>query len=132
MESIGERLRKARDRAGLSLGQVHQYEGIQKGHLSEMERGLKSPTAETLIRLAQRYHTSADYLLGLEGGEDDPATATEQEQFKQLIDEFTALSDRNQRLVLSYLRMMRQLEEEEREHERASRERPPHIVGGAE
>lgn len=79
MKSIGERLRKARDKAGLSLGQVHQYEGIQKGHLSEMERGLKSPTAETLIRLARRYHTSADYLLGLDGSpaEELPAVVRE-------------------------------------------------------
>jgi transcriptional regulator with XRE-family HTH domain len=41
-----------------------------------MERGLKSPTAETLIRLARRYKTSADYLLGVV---DDPAPAVRRE-----------------------------------------------------
>lgn len=126
-------MREKRQRAGLTLGQVGEYEGVTPQYLSDLERGRNQPnTWQLLAKLAQRYHTSADYLLGLEGGETDPATATaaEQQQFKQLIDEFTALSDRNQRLVLQYLRMMRQVEEEEREHERASQARPPHIVGG--
>lgn len=70
MGIVGERLRLARERAGLSLGQVREYEGIQKGHLSEMEQGAKNPTGQTITRLAVRYHTSADYLLGLT---DDPS-----------------------------------------------------------
>lgn len=115
MESIGERLRKARDRAGLSLGQVHQYEGIQKGHLSEMERGLKSPTAETLIRLARRYHTSADYLLGLEATP-APAPETPEAEIMRLWAELDA-EQRN--LALDFLGMLKKA-------------RTPRIIGGEE
>ena len=47
---------------------------------------------------------------------------------QQLVDEYSALSPRSQRLAIEYLRMMRQVEEEERERE----QRPPRIIGGEE
>ena len=115
MESIGERLRKARDKAGLSLGQVYQYEGIQKGHLSEMERGLKSPTAETLIRLARRYHTSADYLLGLE--EAGPLVLSAEQA--KVLDIWAGLDETQRTLVLDMMGMLRKA-------------RTPRIIGGGE
>ena len=62
-------MRLARQRARLSLGQVYAYAGVHTGHLSEMERGIKQPTAEMIARLAKRYACSADYLLCLT---DDP------------------------------------------------------------
>lgn len=115
MESLGERLRKARDKSGLSLGQVHQYEGIQKGHLSEMERGLKAPTAETIARLAQRYHTTADYLLGL-GPAPSPILEREEEELLRLWGELDA-DQRN--LALDFLGMLKRV-------------RTPRIIGGVE
>lgn len=42
----------------LTLGQVHEYEGILASHLSEMETSKKQPTAETIARLAMRYKVS--------------------------------------------------------------------------
>lgn len=119
MNSVGERLRIARDRAGLSLGQVHQYEGIQKGHLSEMERGLKMPTAETIMRLARRYRVSADYLLGLT---DDPSPASERKLPAfgvELLEIARRLSpDRREELV-RIGEVLLELSEERAEHLRA-------------
>jgi transcriptional regulator with XRE-family HTH domain len=80
MELVGQRLRLARVRAGLSLGQVFEYEGIQKGHLSEMERGKKEPTGAVIARLATRYNCTADYLLGLTATPSDAQTLTTAEQ----------------------------------------------------
>ena len=66
---IGERLKQARERAGLSQGQVSKYDKMAKSRISEIERGDGQPTAEALILFAKRYNTSTDYLLGIT---DDP------------------------------------------------------------
>lgn len=62
----GERLREQRERAGLSLGQVAEYEHVSRQYLSKLEVGTNEPpTWELLARLATRYRTTTDYLLGL-------------------------------------------------------------------
>ncbi len=114
----------------MTLGQVLEYESIQKGHLSEMERGIKAPTAAVIARLARRYKTSTDYLLGLT---DDPAprenagettlTPEQQQLLQETLDELNALSPRDQRTVLEIMRSMRKIEEAESEAV------VPHIIG---
>lgn len=62
----GERLREQREHAGLSLGQVAEYERVSRQYLSKLEVGTNEPpTWELLARLAKRYRTTTDYLLGL-------------------------------------------------------------------
>ncbi len=70
MATIAERLRERREAVGLTQGQVAQYEGVQPQYISQLERGANSPPAWPLLaRLAQRYRTTTDYLLGMT---DDP------------------------------------------------------------
>lgn len=106
MGVVGERLRLARERAGLSLGQVREYEGIQKGHLSEMEQGAKNPTGQTVARLAVRYRTSADYLLGLSDDpsprRDDPLPAS----VRELVELARDLSAGRQEELLAHARVL--------------------------
>lgn len=71
--SVGERLRRQRQRVGLSLGQVAAYENVSRQYLSRLELGDDEPGAWDLIgRLARRYSTSVDYLLALT---DDPSVS---------------------------------------------------------
>lgn len=116
--SVGERLRQQRKRAQLSLGQVAEYEGVSKTYLSSLERGANDPNVwHLLVRLARRYHTSADYLLGL--NDSPPPTAEDQPlhtEIRQLWDE---LDDEQRRLVLDTMRMLAKV-------------RTPHIIGGEE
>lgn len=66
MEGIHERLRKSRERAGLTQGQVAEYESISKSYISKLENGANIPNVWPLLaQLARRYKTSADYILGL-------------------------------------------------------------------
>lgn len=68
--TIGERLRERRQQIGLSLGQVGEYEGLTPQYLSDLERGRNQPNVWSLLtKLAKRYRTTTDYLLGLT---DDP------------------------------------------------------------
>ena len=71
------RLRERREAAGLSLGQVAEYEGKHKSQISKLETGYSDPPSWPLLAaLARRYRTSTDYLLGLS---DDPSPATVRE-----------------------------------------------------
>lgn len=62
----GIRLRQQRKRQKFTLGQISEYENLSKSYLSNLESGVNTPpTWPLLARLARRYRTSADYLLGL-------------------------------------------------------------------
>jgi transcriptional regulator with XRE-family HTH domain len=79
---IGERLKQARERAGLSQGQVSKYDKMAKSRISEIERGDGQPTAEALILFAKRYNTSTDYLLGIT---DDPTPSAFEGEEAELV-----------------------------------------------
>ena len=60
------RLRERREQAGLTQGQVAQYEGITPQYLYKLEQGVNNPPAWPLLaKLARRYRCTTDYLLGL-------------------------------------------------------------------
>ena len=61
LAEIGGRIRELR-------GEVHQEElaaflGISQGQLSKVERGRLAPTAETLLRLVEKFGKSTDWIL---------------------------------------------------------------------
>jgi transcriptional regulator with XRE-family HTH domain len=120
---LGDRFKKARDRVGLSQGQVAEYAETGQGYLSNIELNKRWPSTWGLLeKLARQYKTSTDYLLGLT---DDPkpyqVNATDNDKLtveqvgllQQAIDEFSALSAGQQRFAINMLRMMRQAEEDE-------------------
>lgn len=49
--TLGERILAARIGAGLTQSGLSEVSGIAQGHLSEIERGLKTPSLATLKRL---------------------------------------------------------------------------------
>lgn len=123
---MGERLKKRREAAGLSLGQVGAYEECTPQYLSQLETGKREPNVwDLLARLARRYKTSTDYLLGLtdnpvptEAMKADPLL---QELVGQLLDDFTALTVRDQQMALTLIRTMRKAESED--------VLPPKVIG---
>jgi transcriptional regulator with XRE-family HTH domain len=65
-KTTGDRLKEQRERAGLSMGQVEEYEGITRQYLWKLEKGENAPpTWPLLAALARRYQCSVDYLLGV-------------------------------------------------------------------
>ncbi|MBB2201968.1 helix-turn-helix domain-containing protein [Gluconacetobacter tumulisoli] len=63
--ALGRRLRERRKSRGLSLQQIADQVGISVGHLSQIERGMSSPSVRDLIRIAEILQTSAGELLDL-------------------------------------------------------------------
>ena len=67
---LGDRFRAARERAGLSQGQVAAYAQTGQGYISDIEHDKRWPSTWTLlIKLADKYGVSVDYLVG---NTDDP------------------------------------------------------------
>lgn len=59
-----QRIRDLREDADLSQREIAAYLGIQQTVYSRYERGFQTIPLEHLIRLADYYNVSTDYLLG--------------------------------------------------------------------
>jgi transcriptional regulator with XRE-family HTH domain len=71
VESLGDYLREQRVSARLSLRQLAEQAGVSNPYLSQIERGLRRPSAEVLQQLAKALRISAEQLY-LRAGIVDP------------------------------------------------------------
>jgi transcriptional regulator with XRE-family HTH domain len=74
MADLGENLRTARRRTGLSQKQLAVAVGVSQAMVSQLERGEKSPSLDLFERIAYALGVSASYLLG-----DVPHSVSEEE-----------------------------------------------------
>ena len=61
---IAQRIREARQLAGLSQGQVAKLMGMHRPTVSEIEAGNRRVSAEEIARFAETFDVSTAYLLG--------------------------------------------------------------------
>ncbi len=69
-EVLAQRLRLAREQAGLSQGQVAELMDMHRPTVTEIEAGRRSVSAQELARFAELYAVDLDWLLGAEGATD--------------------------------------------------------------
>jgi transcriptional regulator with XRE-family HTH domain len=62
VESLGDYLRDQRNQAQLSLRQLGEQAGVSNPYLSQIERGLRKPSAEVLQQIAKALRISAETL----------------------------------------------------------------------
>ena len=62
IEGIGDFIREQRDQAQMSLRQLAKAAEVSNPYLSQVERGLRKPSAEILGRIAQGLRISAETL----------------------------------------------------------------------
>ena len=62
MRSLGEYIREQREAAEVSLRQLAKSSGVSNPYLSQVERGLKKPSAEILGQIASALRISAETL----------------------------------------------------------------------
>ncbi len=64
---LGEFIHEQRDRANLSLRRLAERAGISNPYLSQIERGIRKPSAEILSRLSRALEISANTLYSRAG-----------------------------------------------------------------
>ena len=70
MSTVAERLRMAREQAGLSQGQVARMLNLHRPTISEIEAGRRRVAAEELAEFSRIYEVSVAWLTGSEADED--------------------------------------------------------------
>ncbi len=111
MESLGDFLREQREANRLSLRQLADQTGVSNPYLSQIERGLRRPSAEVLQQLAKALRVSAESLYvraGILSPDDHPSTTVEtavladpgltERQKSVLIDIYTSFVKEQQRV----------------------------------
>lgn len=63
-ESLGERLRRAREYLGLSQGDVAEHVGLSRPAITNMESGKRKVSTFELARLAALYRQPYEYFIG--------------------------------------------------------------------
>ena len=80
---LGERIREERLRLHLTQAQLAEAINISDTYMGAIERGERSLTLDTLVRLANRLGVTVDYLMADSVSDSDSNII---EQFKQIID----------------------------------------------
>ena len=96
--SLGEFIAGQRRMAQLSLRQLAEQTGISNPYLSQIERGLRRPSAEVLQQLSKALRVSAESLYvraGILDPDDHPATSVEMAVLADM-----AISERQKRVLI--------------------------------
>lgn len=81
--ALGKRIREERKRLNLTQAELAEAIDISDTYMGAIERGERSLTLDTLVRLVNRLGVTVDYMLS-ESVSDNDFNITE--QFKQIID----------------------------------------------
>jgi transcriptional regulator with XRE-family HTH domain len=99
--SLGDYLREQRTAAKLSLRQLSELAGVSNPYLSQIERGLKRPSAEILQQLAKGLEVSAESLYVKAGILDAEVTPpSETPDVRGVIAADPALTERQRKTLL--------------------------------
>ena len=98
---IADRLRWAREQAGLTQGQVAKLLGVHRPTISNIESGDRSLKAEEVTFFADAYEVSPEWILNGDDAIDDDATV------RMVARELSKLSEDDLGVVLRAVRTLR-------------------------
>lgn len=64
--SLYERIHDLRERAGMTQTDLAMRMGVTRSGVNAWEMGISKPTLDNLIALSRIFHTTTDYLLGVD------------------------------------------------------------------
>ena len=107
---LGSFIREQRGSARLSLRRLSELAGISNPYLSQIERGLRRPSAEILQQIAKALRISAETLYVQAGILEAPAGTPD--LTRMILADQTISEDQKQALVRIYLSFRREYEDE--------------------
>lgn len=105
VEDLGDYLKEQRVNAQLSLRQLAEQTGVSNPYLSQIERGLRRPSAEVLQQLAKALRLSSENLYVRAGILDPDEDGVRSVELAILAD--TALSERQKQSLLDVYKSFR-------------------------
>lgn len=99
---IAERLKEARNLAGLSQESAAKMLDLQRPTLSEIESGKRKVTAEEIIQFSSTYRVSKSWLLLEEEGKEQ----FKDEQLRIAARELSKMSERDRKKLIEILRIL--------------------------
>lgn len=91
MVDFGNVLKTLRIKENMTQAQLAQKLGLTKSVISAYETGLRLPSYDVLIHIAQIYNVSTDYLLGLEHKEVLDLSGLSKEEINALLNLIKAM-----------------------------------------
>lgn len=114
---LSEMIAELRKDKGLLQKELAQLLGVSIGTISNYETGVHNPEIETLIKLADFFHVSVDYMLGrikFRGALDilnSPITADDKAvTVGEVLNDIVSLSDDNRKALIEYLKLLKMKE----------------------
>ena len=104
LHDLGEFIRDQRRNARLSLRKLSERAGISNPYLSQIERGLRKPSADILQGIARGLQISAETLYVRAGILDDRAGGREPADVVAAIVDDRSLSDRQKQVLIEIYR----------------------------
>jgi transcriptional regulator with XRE-family HTH domain len=110
-QDIGSFIRSQREAAQVSVRQLAEKAGVSNPYLSQIERGLRKPSADVLSQIAKALRVSAEVLY-IRAGILEPSEANEvrdaiitdtaitERQKQVLLDIYTSFCEQNEALVM--------------------------------
>jgi len=102
--TIAERLRSAREAAGLTQGQAAKLLGLHRPTVSEIEAGRRKVSAEELVQFADIYGVSVSWLTG----EGDLEEGPRESRIRLAARELASLRDEDLEKLIGAIRTLRQ------------------------
>ena len=102
--TIAERLRSAREAAGLTQGQAAKLLGLHRPTVSEIEAGRRKVSAEELVQFADIYGVSVSWLTG----EGDMEEGPRESRIRLAARELASLKDEDLEKLIGAIRTLRQ------------------------
>ncbi|MGI9603868.1 MAG: helix-turn-helix domain-containing protein [Acidimicrobiales bacterium] len=100
-QSLGAFIRDQRENAELSLRKMADLTGVSNPYLSQIERGLRKPSAEILQQIAKALEISAEGLYVRAGWLDEESTGTsDRPQVIAAVNADPALTDDQRRTII--------------------------------
>lgn len=93
--SLAERIRKAREKGGMTLDQLARAAGVSKTYLWELEQdtgGAKKPSAELLLKIANALSITLAELMGLPSVKADNRSVELSESLREFVERMKQLN----------------------------------------
>jgi transcriptional regulator with XRE-family HTH domain len=98
---LGKRIRQERHKLNLTQEKIAESIDISDSYIGQIERGERSVTLDTLVRLANKLGVTIDYLL-----QDSIGTVSDAQSINQMVQILQNRSPKEKQMALDVIKMM--------------------------